>query len=210
MINIYPFPIIISSHHNYCVYVTFYKGKKLPPFYIGSTKISKIKDGYLGSVSSKKYKQTFLNESKSHPELFEVIILRSTLTRKMALSIEKKIQIINDVVKSNLFYNMSFASKNGFFGMDNSGKNHSMYNRTVSKETRQKISEAGKGRVFSAKTNRARALSNTGKKRTKKQRENMKKSHENYETKVCPFCGKICDNGNFVRWHNDNCNLRKQ
>jgi hypothetical protein len=34
----------------YCVYLTCYRGNKLPPFYIGYSTIEKVKDGYKGTV----------------------------------------------------------------------------------------------------------------------------------------------------------------
>lgn len=46
----------------YCVYVTTYLGKKLPPFYIGSTSVDNLKNGYKGSVMSKKYKNIWKGE----------------------------------------------------------------------------------------------------------------------------------------------------
>lgn len=42
--------------NQYCVYHTTYIGNKLPPNYIGSTSVEKIKKGYYGSVKSKSYK----------------------------------------------------------------------------------------------------------------------------------------------------------
>jgi len=58
----------------FCVYLTIYRGNKLPPFYLGYTKANKIKnENYHGSVSSKKYKQIFNKEIKENPELFTTI-----------------------------------------------------------------------------------------------------------------------------------------
>jgi len=44
------------SNNIYCVYITIYRGNKLPPFYIGYSTPEKIKNGYRGSVSSRQYK----------------------------------------------------------------------------------------------------------------------------------------------------------
>lgn len=32
----------------YCTYITFYRGSKLPPFYIGHSTIKKVEKGYRG------------------------------------------------------------------------------------------------------------------------------------------------------------------
>ena len=61
---------------SFCVYLTIYKGNKLPQFYIGYTKTNKITDeNYHGTVSSKRYKQIYKRETKEHPELFKTIII---------------------------------------------------------------------------------------------------------------------------------------
>lgn len=39
----------------YVVYLTMYKGTKLPKWYIGSTNINKINKGYHGSVASEEW-----------------------------------------------------------------------------------------------------------------------------------------------------------
>jgi hypothetical protein len=48
----------------FCVYVTFYRGNKLPPFYIGSTYLENMNRGYKGSPRSKKYEISDLKRSK--------------------------------------------------------------------------------------------------------------------------------------------------
>jgi hypothetical protein len=57
-------------------------------------------------------------------------------------------------------------------------------------ETRRKISEAAKGRKYSAETIEKRAASQRGKKRP---------------TKECPHCGKTSAVNTYARWHGDNC-----
>jgi len=49
----------------YVVYLTHYKGTKLPKWYIGSSNELKVKNGYNGSVKSKKYKKIYLKEQKN-------------------------------------------------------------------------------------------------------------------------------------------------
>lgn len=53
----------------YCTYLTTYFGNKLPMFYIGSTSVSKIKNGYRGSVSSKQYKTVWMKELKENQKI---------------------------------------------------------------------------------------------------------------------------------------------
>ena len=102
----------------YVVYLTTYSGEKMPPYYIGSTSLSNIKNhGYKGSVSSKQWKLIFKEELKNNPHLFSVSILSVHETRKEALDKELQIQIEKDVVGNELFINKSLAKPNGYFGM---------------------------------------------------------------------------------------------
>ena len=141
--------------HQYCVYLTIYSGTKLPLFYVGSSSIEKVQNGYNGSVTSKKYKAIYLKEQKENKHLFKTIIIRTCYNRSMALAMEQFIHIKDNVVKSDLFFNMSVANKNGFFGMDVSGKNNPNYGNVgeknplfgipKTKEHNMKNSEAQKG-----------------------------------------------------------------
>jgi hypothetical protein len=54
----------------YAVYLTMYKGKLLPKWYIGSSTIDKIENGYNGSVCSKKFKTLYEKEQKSNKCFF--------------------------------------------------------------------------------------------------------------------------------------------
>ena len=101
----------------YIVYLVTYNGDKLPKYYIGSTSIEKINNGYLGSVKSKRWKTIFESEIKNNKELFNSEILSYHKTREDALSEELKVQKERNVVKSNEYFNESYASVNGFFGM---------------------------------------------------------------------------------------------
>ncbi|ULA52519.1 hypothetical protein [Enterobacter phage vB-EclM_KMB20] len=119
----------------YITYLTIYSGTKLPPFYIGSTYLEKhIKDHYHGSIKSKKYKETYDKELKEHPELFDSCIIEEFDTRKEATFCELYYQKLYDVVKSEQFFNMAFATENGCFGMDTSGENNPFYGKTHSDE----------------------------------------------------------------------------
>jgi hypothetical protein len=132
----------------FAVYLTTYSGAVLPPFYIGSSSIKKIKSGYHGSVKSKKYKSIWEEELKNNPHFFLTKILSFWGTREEALIEELRIQKEHDVVKSGLFINLAFACPNGFFGRDVSGENHPRYGsrgKEVSSETRLKLSNAFTG-----------------------------------------------------------------
>lgn len=136
--------IYISKEPQFCIYLTIYSGDKMPMFYIGSGKIENIlnkKKSYRGSVSSKRYKKIWKQELKENPHLFRTIILYKFYSRKNAIYNERLLQIQFNVVKSDQFINMSIATVNGMFGMDNSGENHPQYNKSKSVETRDKISE---------------------------------------------------------------------
>jgi hypothetical protein len=100
----------------FCVYLTSYKGNKLPPFYIGSSSIIKIETGYHGSVTSKRYKKVWNYEIKNNPHLFKTIIISKHDTRKQALEKEMKLQESLNVVHSPMYINRSLAKPNGFFG----------------------------------------------------------------------------------------------
>jgi len=112
---------------NYVVYLTMYKGNKMPKWYIGSSNQTKVSEGYNGSISSKKYKNIYLNEQKQNKSLFKTRILSYHLTRKDALIEELRVQKIHKVVRNDRYINMSYASVNGFFGRDVSGENNPNY-----------------------------------------------------------------------------------
>jgi hypothetical protein len=125
----------------YVVYLVKYNGEKLPPYYVGSTNLKKLKNGYRGSVISKKYKKIFKEELKENPHLFDYEILSEHKTRKEALNFELDKQIDLDVVKSDEYFNESLASVDGMFGRDVSGELNPMYGKTHTDETRKKQSK---------------------------------------------------------------------
>lgn len=130
----------------FCVYITFYRGNKLPPFYIGYTSIQKINNGYHGSVCSKQYKDIWKYELKFNNELFKTKILSIHLTKKEANNREIFIQQKLNVIKNSLYINQSayphFAANitTGTF----KGKKHSaetklkMRNAKLGKKTNRK------------------------------------------------------------------------
>ena len=125
----------------YVVYLVKYKGDKLPPYYVGSSSLKKLKNGYRGSIISKKYKKIFNGELKENFYLFDYEILSEHKTRKEALKCELEKQIELDVVKSDLYFNESLASVDGMFGRDVSGELNPMYGKVHSEETKKRQSK---------------------------------------------------------------------
>jgi hypothetical protein len=132
------------TEQKYCVYITNYFGDLLPPNYIGSTSITKIKSGYRGSVNSKQYKYIWKSELKSNPDLFYTEIISVHYTRREALWKELELQKLFNVVKNPLFINKSYSKINGFFGMSNSGKDNPNFGKHLSPEAKKRISESRK------------------------------------------------------------------
>ena len=106
----------IYSDQKYCVYITHYSGDKMPQNYIGSSTVEKVNNGYHGSIRSKKYRTIWESELKEHPELFNTTIISYHYTGRDSLWKELQLQRMFNVVKNNLFVNMSYATVNGFFG----------------------------------------------------------------------------------------------
>ncbi len=124
----------------YCVYVTFYNGDKLPPFYIGSTSVKKImEEGYRGSVTSKKYSEVWKSELKTNPQLFDTKIVGMFRTRGEAHDEELRQQLRADVVQSDDYTNMALACK-GFF-----------HSSKHTEESKAKMSESHKKWIKSEK-----------------------------------------------------------
>src|ERR1035437_1068641 len=101
----------------FCTYLTTYSGNKLPQFYIGSTSVDKvINKNYHGSVKSKMFKDIFNKELLENPCKFKTIIIRKYYSRKMAFYKEKLLQIKLNVVKNDMYFNMSIARSFGWEG----------------------------------------------------------------------------------------------
>lgn len=124
----------------YCVYLTIYRGNKLPMFYIGSTSMSKLNSGYRGSVLSKKYKETWNNELSTNPHLFETKIISYHDTREQAFDKEETLQRLLNVVPSEMYINESYA-KGGF----------SMAGKSLSEEHKRKLSKIMKSDEMKSK-----------------------------------------------------------
>ncbi len=189
------------ENHKYCVYLTEYKGDKLPQFYIGSSSIEKVQNGYNGSVSSKKYGKIYKQEQKENKHLFETLILRSCINRKFALKAENYIQKQYNVVKSELFMNQSFARGNGFHGMDNSGATNSFYGKHHSSEAKKKMSKAWETRVISEETKKKMSIASKG--RIFSEESRIKKSKSLMGHKVTEETRKKLRNANLGKLHTE-------
>lgn len=100
----------------YCVYLTIYRGEKLPRWYIGMSSMEKVENGYRGSVSSKRYKTLWKSELATNDHLFETVIIHKDTTKEAALAYEHSLQVRLDVVKRSDFINL--ANAGGFGGID--------------------------------------------------------------------------------------------
>jgi hypothetical protein len=209
----------------FCTYLTVIYHEELPFMYIGSGKTKDVLSGkYKGSVSSKEYKDIFNRLKKEQPHLIQSEVINQFVTYQEALAEEIKLHAMYDVALCPVFMNKARATTTAFTrdGLLNS------------KETRAKISKAGKGREFTQehKDNLSKALKgkskspaseetrakiskgNKGKKRKlpppvsketkKKISESSKGIKKPQKVYTCPHCGK--SGGNAIKyWHFDNC-----
>lgn len=131
----------------YCVYLTIYRGNRLPPFYIGSSSIDKVKSGYNGSVTSKAYGRIWRSERENNKHLFKTVILKTFESRKDATRAEARLQEARKVVTSPLYVNLALAKPNGFFGNGSRGEAHPTHRKNYkpSEETRKRLSLATSG-----------------------------------------------------------------
>jgi len=129
---------------NFCVYITEYKGSKMPRWYLGSSSIKKVLAGYRGSVSSKAYKSLWESELRENADLFSTRIIEVFGTRKEALDAEYQMQEALNVVHDPRFVNLALAAKNGFFGRSVFGTEHHRFGSKHTAESRLKMSQNGK------------------------------------------------------------------
>jgi hypothetical protein len=130
----------------YCVYLTSYRGNKLPPFYIGSSNLKRVESGYRGSVASRQYAKLWIMCLKTEPEKFNTFIIKKFSNRKEAFEYECSIQEQLGVVQSPMYINKSYARKNGYFGGEQRGELNPMYGKHNSESAKRKISAALQGR----------------------------------------------------------------
>lgn len=120
---------MVKGEEAYCVYLTVYRGNKLPPFYIGSTSVKNLESGYKGSVTSRKFGEVWKKETRDNPQLFSVKIVKKFSDRKVALDWEKKAHVRLSVIKNPLYINLWTAG--GIFGYSVKGKDHPFYGKKL-------------------------------------------------------------------------------
>lgn len=111
----------------FVVYLTMYSGDKLPKWYIGSSSRERVLSGYTGSVASRKWSDIYYKELKENRHLFKTRILSTHETRAEAVHEEYRLQRLHKVVTNNLYFNESYAAKNGCFARDKTGELNPMY-----------------------------------------------------------------------------------
>lgn len=128
--------MIHRSVDMYVVYLTIYRGNKLPPFYIGYVNKDRIFKGYRGSVGSREYSTIWKQELKTNPNAFKTIILKEYSTKEEALKKESYLQKSVKAHKNPLYINRAISNEK-FFGGSHPG-------RKMSAETKNKLSELTK------------------------------------------------------------------
>lgn len=119
----------------YCVYLTTYRGNRLPPFYIGSKDIKSVNSGYRGSVTSKEHRAVFKTELTTNNHLFNTRIISVHSTREEAYLAERKIHTALQVHTNPLYINKTIAYSP--VGISNKG-------RKFTEEHRRHMSESMK------------------------------------------------------------------
>lgn len=116
----------------FVVYITYYTGDKLPPWYIGSSSAERVENGYNGSINSKKFKDIYRSEQKLNKDLFKTKILSYHFTRDEAMVEELRLHKKHNVSRNKKYMNLSFAIPGGLFGR--TGRNHPQYGQQHSEE----------------------------------------------------------------------------
>ena len=191
----------MTSKPIYCTYVTFYSGNKLPPFYVGSSDLTRIQNGYRGSVGSIEYSKVFKSELKQNPHLFKIKIISTHSTRPEAYIRENQIQKKLNVVNSPLYMNKAVVLSPHFSVGPMATETKSKISNTtlgrpktpehaknISKGKRG-ISTRGHGFKDSPESNLLRSKAMTGREQPKH---------------TCPYCQQVGGNA-MTRWHFDNC-----
>jgi group I intron endonuclease len=82
--------------------------------------------------------------------------------------------------------------------------------KKLSDETKEKIRSKLIGIKLSDETKLKISISNMGKKRTDKTKERYRisKLGKKRAVKTCPYCNKNIGDGNYERWHGENCKLK--
>lgn len=194
--------------NKFCTYMTFYLGKVLPPFYIGSTTVLRIKKGYHGSPSSVQYSELWKSEVKNNPQLFKTFIIDYSNEMAQKLENEYKWQKTFNVVDDPLFVNMAFATKKmipnpqGVAKALHTKKQRNRLAHTpqtkekirqaalkrapITEETRKKMQEASKNKTISAETRQKMRESRLKNKKPMTEEAKRKISESKKGKKSCP------------------------
>lgn len=186
--------------------------------YIGSrTNENPEKDSYLGSGVA-----LGLAIEKYGRQNFEKKILGYFPTRQVAFDNEEPNIILFDTLSPN-GYNISptgglhCSGRHAEYSKDKISK--SLTGRKVPAESRLKMSESGKKKVFSLEHRLNIAKAGIGRKipMTEEHRRRLSESHigkssligKKYDIIECPHCGKTGGVPAMKQWHFDNCKFRK-
>lgn len=170
----------MDLENKFCVYLTTYKGNKLPPFYIGSSTIEKINGGYKGSVTSKNYSKIWKTELKENPHLFTTRIICVCKTRKIAFDRENYFQHKLNVVKSAMYINKAYAKDMSY--MTGSGDKNGMYGKKHTEKTKFDISVKNAGRILTPEQKAARKEKRMKKGKMKYTRKDLEYKGSSYGT----------------------------
>lgn len=139
----------------YVVYLIHYKGEDLPPFYVGSSSMSRLEKGYRGSPKSIEWGALWEGARRSRPELFEYSVVSRHFTREGATNAERVYHEIASVVSSPFYANKAVANK-GSFTSDSKGVNNNSFGNKCPDHVKKACSENNKGKmtIFSLELNR--------------------------------------------------------
>jgi len=146
----------------YIVYITYYSGTKLPPFYIGSSYEEKIKNGYNGSIGSKKYKEIYKLEQKENKHLFRTKILSCHSSNEESLTEELRLQKMHLVVKNKRYFNESYAQIDGSHGRDVKGELNPNFGNKWSEKQKSDMSLRITGTVRTANSKKKQSETISG------------------------------------------------
>jgi len=187
----------------YCTYLTVYRGNKMPPFYIGYARKSRLDKGYRGSVSSKQYKEIWKTELAQNPHLFRTFVIGQHATKDEAIKRERYFHLRLNVL-GDMYINQSITTDTFFVAnrtqehtkaIIESRRGYKHSNDTKAKisssktgqvyldrrgiempdETKEKISQRLKGRKLSKSTREKMSQSRTGSKHSDETIQKMRK-----------------------------------
>ncbi len=192
----------------YCVYLTIYRGNKMPPFYIGSSSVEKVQNGYHGSVESIMWGKIWRQELKDNSHLFETKIVKTYNDRQEATNKEYKLQVALKVINNDMYINQAVAAKDGFFGRIVTGKNHPNYRNnhltgkklTEEHKKNQSLSHVGfTGKRHKESSKKRQSTTQIGKQFSEESKIKMSINHADFSGEKNPMYGippatkgKIC------------------